>query len=88
MKNIETGKEASTVVVTEVTLRDLTTAEINKYLNQDPNFNTYAIGFDPVGNYSCTFVKELKGSYNNFLRGMPLEAVAELLPKVGYEIKI
>ncbi len=46
--NISENKTLSSVAETEIKLRELSDAEINKYLDQDPNFMTYAIGFDPL----------------------------------------
>jgi len=86
MKNLESGKEISKLVETETEIRNLSDAEIEKYLEQDPRFNTYALGYDPLGHFSSTFVRRINGSYNNILRGIPLEAIVEMLPEVGYEI--
>lgn len=86
MINLESGKESSKVAITDVQLRDLTDSEINKYLDQDPKFNTYASGFDPLENYSSSFVRKIDGSYNNLTRGIPLETIVEMLPDVGYRL--
>lgn len=83
MLNVSTGKSLSRVVQTEVFMRDLSEKEINKYLNEDPYFTTYATGYDPLGHSSASFVKRIEGSYNNLIRGIPLEAVVEMLPEVG-----
>jgi predicted house-cleaning NTP pyrophosphatase (Maf/HAM1 superfamily) len=55
-------------------------------MDQDPNFCKYTLGFDPLRTYGGTFVKEIKGSFNN-LRGIPLEVVIEMLKDVDYEIE-
>jgi len=34
------------------------------------------------------FVKGIKGSYNNLVSGMPLEAVIEMLFAVGYQFSL
>lgn len=86
MINLESGKDISKVAITDVQLRDLTDSEINKYLDQDPKFNTYASGFDPLENYSSSFVRKIDGSYNNLTRGIPLETIVEMLPDVGYRL--
>ncbi len=86
MINIETGKIVFRVVKTDVDMRKLTDSEIEKYLGEDSKFNTYAPGYDPLGHYSSTFVERIIGSYNNVLRGIPLEAIAEMLPELGYKI--
>ncbi|MFA6047885.1 MAG: Maf family nucleotide pyrophosphatase [Parcubacteria group bacterium] len=84
--DIEENKKLSQVTKTDIKLRDITDSEIEKYLDQDPKFNTYAIGFDPLGHYSSTFVESLTGSYNNYLRGIPLEAIVGMLKEVGVKI--
>jgi septum formation protein len=83
---INTAKQrtASQVVKTQISMRGLSDSEIEKYLEQDPNFNTYALGYDPLGHYSSTFARQIGGSYNNFLRGIPLEIIPEMLSLVGY----
>jgi len=86
MKNLESEEEISKVVVTNVEMRNLADSEINKYLDQDSKFNTYALGYDPLAHYSSTFVKKIDGSYNNLTRGIPLETIVEILPDVGYKL--
>jgi septum formation protein len=85
MINIETGAETTRVVKTSARLRKLSQAEIDLYLDQDQDFNTYALGFDSLGHYGMTFIKNIEGSYNNLLRGIPVEAIVEMLPLVGFE---
>jgi len=77
--NLKTSHEVVKLVKTQAKLRALTEAEINKYLDEDENFMTYALGFDPLKHYSSTFVREITGSYNNLLRGIPLETIIEIL---------
>lgn len=84
--NLDNGEKLNKAVETSVNVRELTEAEINKYLDQDPKYSTYALGFDPLGHYSSTFVTRLEGSYNNFLRGIPLETIVEMLIESGYKI--
>lgn len=84
--NISENKIFSRLAETEIKLRKLSVEEINKYLEQDPNYTTYAIGFDPLGHYSASFSESIKGSYNNYLRGIPLETIVELLKEAGYKI--
>lgn len=84
--NVSENKILSSVAETEIRLQELSDAEINKYLDQDPNFTTYAIGFDPLGHYSSSFTENIKGSYNNYLRGIPLETIVGLLKEAGYEL--
>jgi septum formation protein len=85
---INTSTKATTlkVVKSEIFMRELLDSEINKYLNQDPNYNTYALGYDPLKNISSSFIQKLVGSYNNVLRGIPLEVLPEMLSEVGYNL--
>lgn len=84
--NIYDGKILSRVVKTSVDLRELTDSEIDKYLDQDSNYNTYALGFDPLGHFSSSFVEKIEGSYNNLLRGIPLEVIVAILKEMGIKI--
>lgn len=83
--NGTSNKVISRVVKTEVFMRDLSEKEINKYLDEDPHFNTYALGYDPLGHSSSAFVQRIEGSYNNLLRGIPLEIIIEMLSEVEYK---
>jgi septum formation protein len=83
---IDGERVISQAVKTDIVMRKLTDAEINWYLNQDPNYKTYAQGYDPLGTYGSTFIKEIHGSYNNPLRGIPLEVIIEILHEIGYSI--
>ncbi len=85
MINAASNKTLSKVVKTEVFMRKLFEEEINKYLDEDPNFNTYALGYDPVKHISASFVKEIKGSYYNLLGGIPIEVIVEMLREIGYK---
>lgn len=84
--NTATGKIISKIVKTDIKMRNLSDAEINQYLAEDSRFNTYALGFDPLGHVSASFAQEIKGSYNNLLRGIPLEAMPEILQEAGYKL--
>ena len=83
--NTATNKAISRVVITDVFMRKLSDEEINKYLDEDPHFNTYALGYDPVKHISSSFVKKIEGSYYNLLGGIPLETIVEMLTEVGYK---
>ncbi len=85
MINIISGKVLSKIVKTNVFMRELSDKEINKYLDEDPNFNTYALGYDPVKHISSSFVKKIEGSYYNLLGGIPLETIIEMLREIGYK---
>ena len=84
MVNTSTQKEITKVVKTEVFIRELSDSEIDKYLDQDPNFRTYGLGYDPLKHISSSFIIKLVGSYNNVLRGIPLEVLPKMLSEVGY----
>lgn len=85
MIDVGAGKDISRVVRTTIRLRNLEEGEINRYLDQDPKFSTYAIGFDPWGHFSATFTEKIEGSYNNYLRGIPLETIIQMLKEIGFE---
>jgi len=85
MINTISGKIISKIVKTDVFMRELSEEEINRYLNEDPNFNTYALGYDPIKHYSASFVKRIEGSYHNLLGGIPLETIVEILKEIGYK---
>jgi len=84
--NTASNEAVSKVVKTEVFVRELSAGEIDKYLKEDPYYNTYALGYDPLGHSSSAFIKKIEGSYNNLLRGIPLEVIPEMLSEVGYKI--
>lgn len=83
--NTTNNKAISRVVKTEIFLRDFSKKEIEFYLSQDKFFNTYALGYNPLDHYSSTFTKRIEGSYNNMTRGIPLEAIVEMLDEIGYK---
>ena len=86
MINLEDGKVARDSTKTKVLMRDINEKEINKYLKQDPNYNTYAHGYDPLGHYSSTFIKEINGSWSSLLQGIPLAKIMEMLFEIGYKL--
>lgn len=81
--NLSENKTISKVSKTDVWMRNLSDDEINRYLDADKRFMTYALGFDPEASYSSTFAEKIKGSYNNLIRGIPLEMIAEALKELG-----
>ena len=82
--DIDNNKTISKLVKTDVYFRKINDDEINFYIKQDKLVTTYAIGYDPEGNYSSTFVKKINGSYNNSITGMPIETIVEILIKNKY----
>jgi len=83
--NKATNKTLSKIVTTDVFMRELSDEEISKYLDEDPHFNTYALGYDPVKHISSSFVRRIEGSYYNLLAGIPLETIIEMLSEIGYK---
>lgn len=81
--NLENNKEYEEVATTKASMRQLKADEVERYLDEDQNFNTYALGFDPLGHSSIAFIKGIEGSYNNILRGIPLELIAEMINEVS-----
>lgn len=86
MINLASGRVLSRAVRTDITMRGLSEQEINRYLDKDPNFMSYAHGFDSQRHYSSSFAKRVEGSYNNFTWGLPLEEIVEMLIELGFEM--
>jgi len=86
MVNTSTQKSITRVVKTEVFMRKLSDSEINRYSDQDPNYNKYAHGYDIKNYASSTFPAKLVGSYTNALMGIPVEVIIEMLPEIGYKL--
>ncbi|MFA4998533.1 MAG: Maf family nucleotide pyrophosphatase [Candidatus Paceibacterota bacterium] len=80
--NTASNKTVSKIIKTEVFMRKLSDIEINKYLEEDPNYSTYALGYDPLRHSSSSFIERIEGSYNNLLRGIPLEVIPGMLSEV------
>lgn len=85
MINKKTRQEVTRVAKTEIFMRELSESEINKYLNEDPDYKRYAHGYDIKNKRSSSFVAGIKGSYNNALIGMPTEIISGMLSEVGYK---
>lgn len=84
--DVKDNKKYENVVFTKAFMRELSETEIKKYLAQDQNFKTYALGFDPLGHSSMAFIEKIEGSYNNLLRGIPMEKIVEMLKGAGIKI--
>ena len=87
MVNLAKNKHISKVIKTEIFVRDLKKNEIDKYLDQDANYNTYSHGYDPLGHYSASFIKSINGSWSSVLKGIPLETIMEMLFEIGYKLE-
>ena len=84
MRDLRNGNSAIRKVVTTVaSMRELTDQEIIFYLNQYPDFKNRAMGYDPLEGFSMSFIDRIEGSYNNLLRGVPIECVVEMLHELG-----
>lgn len=86
MINTSNKKTAERVIVSQIFIRILSDPEINKFFEQDKDsvYMTYAHGFDVKNLISTSFVSKIIGSPNNFLRGIPLEVIPEMLSEVNY----
>lgn len=84
--DVKNGKNYQDVAVTKAFMRELSNLEIERYLMQDKNFKTYALGFDPLGHASIAFIEKIEGSYNNLLRGIPIERIVTMLKEAGANI--
>lgn len=84
---IDESYTESKVVTTKVWFKEIDKKEIMKYLKQDKNFNRYSQGFDPLNTFGASFIRSIEGSYNNILRGIPLEVIVEMIKKRGFELK-
>lgn len=85
MINTAIKKEVAKVVKTEISMRNLSEAEIKTYLEEDSYFDKYAHGYDIKNKKSSSFVSKINGSFNNALMGIPLEVIPEMLLEVGYQ---
>jgi septum formation protein len=75
----------SRCVITKIDIRKLSSDEIVQYVERDPSCIKFTMGFDPLKTRGASFVSEIDGSYNNFIRGVPLEVITEMLKEVGHE---
>lgn len=71
------------LVTTEVTFRQLTVEEVRAYVATGES--TDKAGGYGIQGRGAALVAGIRGSYTNVV-GLPLEAVAELLPQLGYRI--
>jgi septum formation protein len=88
MINADTNRELSRVVKTNVFMREIAENEINRFLDHDTNetFKTFAHGFNPICHYSSTFARRIEGSCSNYLWGLPVETIMEMLIEMGYHV--
>jgi len=77
----------SELVETKAWVRKIDHSEMIKYIKQDKNFKRYAQGFDPWNTFGSSFIQKIEGSYNNILKGIPLEIIVQMIKKRGFKIK-
>ncbi len=82
--NTSSGKIISKVDMAKIFMREYLDEEIKKYLDQDPYFNTFALGYNTTDYISASFIKKIEGSHLN-LKGIPLSTLMEMLKEVGYK---
>jgi len=80
--NTNTKKVYQECVKTQIKFRKISDLEIKKYLNEDPRYNTHALGYEPTKYLSSTFIEEYKGNPFNALRGMPISRIVEIIHKM------
>ena len=77
--NTKTDEVIQKVVKSLVNFREITEQEIKNYLEEDPRYNTYAFGYDPLGHLSSTFIKNLEGDPNNIMHGIPIATIVQMI---------
>lgn len=87
MINISLKETLSKVVKTRAFFRVLKDDEIRKYIREDPDYGTFAVGYDPWNHISSSFVRKIEGSYHSLISGVPLEVIVEMLYEIGYELE-
>ena len=83
-----TSRKLSKTVTTEIVAREYSDSEIIRFLDQDADgmYRTVALGYDPFGHYSASFTREIRGSHFNYLQGLPIETIVEMLKEMGYGV--
>lgn len=77
--NTADGSITQKVVKTTIKFRDILEKEIKDYLDNDTNFNTYALGYDPYNGISSTFIDNLEGDPMNLMQGIPVSKVIPIM---------
>ncbi|MBI2578686.1 MAG: Maf family protein [Candidatus Aenigmarchaeota archaeon] len=86
MINVSSGRFLSKAVKTKAFFRVLKDEEIKKYISEDPDYGTFAVGYDPWNHISSSFAERIEGSYHNLISGVPLEAIVEMLYEMGFRL--
>jgi septum formation protein len=79
------GIDFSTTIATELTFRDLSAAEIEKYVTEEPVM-TWSAAFCPAYDTGAALIAQVNGSMTSFTHGLPIEEIVPLLRKSGLEI--
>ncbi len=82
MINIKSNKIISEVDKTEIFMRNYSDKEIEEYLEQNSEFDRFALGYDTEKHISASFIQKIEGSHLN-LKGIPLSVVVEMLKEIG-----
>lgn len=69
---------------TKVTLRDIESADIDYYMENEPNI-MYVSGF-VIETIISNFIDKIEGSYYNIL-GVPVETIYKYINNMGYNLK-
>ncbi len=67
----------------KILMREYSDKEIEKYLDQDEKYNTFALGYDTEKHPSASFIRNIEGNHLN-LKGIPLSDIVEMLYEIGY----
>ncbi len=84
MINNHSGKVISKVNKNKIFMRGYSDEEIEKYLDQDQRFNTFALGYNTEKYISASFIERIEGNHLN-LKGIPLSNLIEMLNEIGYK---
>jgi septum formation protein len=74
------------VVSTTVHLERITEEDVYGYLQQDGDYFTRSLGYDPGGHLSASFVREIEGNPGNLIWGMPLNVVRQMIEQTVSKI--
>jgi septum formation protein len=80
--NTKTKRNSFRVEKNEIYMREYTEEEIGAYLNQDPNFTTFALGYNTERCLSASFIEKIEGNHLN-LKGIPLSAVVKIIKEIS-----
>lgn len=81
--NTKTSKMLSDVKVVDVTFRDLTEKEIERYVTTEPVL-TWSAAFCPAYETGMVLIESINGSFTSFTHGLPIEWLIEKLRILDY----